>query len=73
MGLEALSNRVSLFPIAQWGASLSRENVKRVIYKPPLTKFLEDNGCPLDIHAFLWLNRTTAFNLEAGTLVKLIT
>lgn len=73
MSLEALSSRASLFPIAQWGSSLSRETVRRVIYKPPLTKFLEDNGASLDIQAFLWLNKTTAFNLEAGTLVKLTT
>ena len=73
MSLEDLSNRASIYPIAQWGVSLPRENVRRVIYRPPLTKFLEDNGCLLDIQAFLWLNKTTAFNLEAGTLVKLIT
>lgn len=75
MGLEELSNRASTFAVSQWGVSLPRESVRRLPYKPPLTKFLEDNGAkdPLDIHGFLWLNQTTAFTLELGTLVKIIT
>lgn len=75
MGLRELSNRASAFAVTQWGVSLPRERIRRLPYKPPLTKFLEDNGAsdPLDIQGFLWLNQTTAFTLEAGTLVKIIT
>lgn len=57
-------------PIARWGTSVPVENVRRILYKPPLTKFLLDNGGdPAKIHEFLWLNKTTAFKLEAGTPV----
>lgn len=75
MSLETLSRRASTFAVSQWGVSLPRETVRRLLYKPPLTKFLEDNGAkdPLDIQGFLWLNQTTAFTLEPGTLVKIIT
>lgn len=75
MGLRELSNLAAAFTVSQWGVSLPRESVRRLPYKPPLTKFLEDNGAkdPLDIQGFLWLNQTTAFTLEAGTLVKIIT
>lgn len=74
VSLNALSRRVSdTDPIAQWGVSLPRETTRKLLYKPPLTKFLLENGAdPLQIQEFLWLNKTTAFKLEPGTLVKIV-
>ena len=73
MSLNALSNRLGATdPIAQWGVSLPRETVRKLLYKPPLTKFLLENGAdPHEIQKFLWDNKTTAFKLEPGMPVKI--
>ncbi len=78
MSLNALSKRVSATsPISEWGVSLPRTTTRKLLYKPPLTKFLLENGGdgsdPLRIQEFLWDNKTTAFKLEPGMLVKITT
>jgi hypothetical protein len=70
MSLNDLSRRVSVSPIAQWGVSLPAEKTRRLLYKPPLTKFLLENGAnPLHIQKFLWDNKVTAFTLQPGMQV----